>query len=102
MKSIEVIRAELNGIRYYYSKQEKFEKAFNYIGKNEIINIVEEYNRIICKADPRLYELYICLYVSNHTQEAAAEELGYSLDYIVKGKKKLFRFFYDEMNKEVN
>ena len=98
MRTIQTIRTDLNNIRYYYSKREEFEKAFNYIGRNSIIDTIEEYNGIIRNAEPRLYELYVCLYVSNHTQESAAEELGYSLDYIVKGKKRLFKYFYEQIN----
>lgn len=99
MITMETIRKDLQNIRYYYSRKEMFEKAFDCTGKNTILTTVDKYNSIICLADPRLYELYVCLYIKGNTQESAAEELCYSLDYVVKNKKRLFDFFYEKLNK---
>ena len=98
MITLQTIRDDLNEIRYYYSRKDVFDKASDCIGKNVIVDKVRKYNDLICFAEPKLYELYLCLYVNNNTQEGAAEELNYSVDYLVKGKKRLFKFFFDKLN----
>ena len=100
MISIATIRSELNDIKYYYARREQFEKAFDSVGKNEILKTVEKYNRVICLAGPKLYELYVCLYIDCHTHVATAEALNYSENYIYKTNKKLAEFFHRELNKE--
>lgn len=100
MVTIETIKAELTNIRYYYSRKERFAKAFDSVGQNGILETVERYNRVICLASPKLYEMYVCLYIECCTYEAAAEMLNYSVNYVYKTNKKIVDFFYKTMNKE--
>ena len=100
MITIETIKRELNDIKYYYARRELFDKAFDSVGKNTILQIVDKYNRAICHAGPKLYELYVCLYINCCTHEATAEELNYSTNYVYKTNKKLVEFFLRELNKE--
>ena len=37
MITMETIRRELNDIKYYYARQEQFDRAFDSVGKNEIL-----------------------------------------------------------------
>ena len=71
------IRQELNQIRYYYSRRELFDKAFGCVGKSGIVDLVEKYNKAVCNAEPRLYEIYVSIYIEGCTQENAADQLGY-------------------------
>ena len=95
MVTMEQIKTELANIRYYYSP-----KAFDSVGKNGILDTVSRYNQIICSAPPRVYEVYVCLYIECCTYEAAAEKLGYSVNYIYRSNKKIVDFFYETMNQE--
>ena len=100
MITMETIRRELNDIKYYYARQEQFDRAFDSVGKNEILRTVEKYNRAVCAAEPKLYEVYVCLYIECHTHDRTAMVLNYSENYIYKTNKKLVEFFYKELNKE--
>ena len=101
MVTMEQIKTELANIRYYYSRKDTFAKAFDSIVKNGILDTVSRYNQIICSAPPRVYEVYVCLYSECCTYEAAAEKLGYSVNYIYRSNKKIVDFFYEAMNQEV-
>ncbi|MBQ3572108.1 MAG: hypothetical protein IJA15_04710 [Clostridia bacterium] len=94
------IRQELNQIRYYYSRRELFDKAFGCVGKSGIVDLVEKYNKAVCNAEPRLYEIYVSIYIEGCTQENAADQLGYSANYIYKMNRKLIAFFFSYFNKE--
>lgn len=100
MISIATIRSELNDIKYYNARREMFEKAFDSVGKNEILKTMEKYNKVICLAGPKLYELYVCLYIDSNTHDETAEMLNYSANYVYKTHKKLIEFFHKELNKE--
>lgn len=98
MLSLEIIREDLRNIRYYFSRKEKLNKHFEIVGENEITNTIAKYNAAICKAPPKLYELYVYLYVEGNTQESAAEEFGYSTDYLQRMNKQLLKFLQAHMN----
>ena len=100
MISLDLIKNELEDIKYYYSRKDMFDKAFNSVGKNEILQTVERYNAIICSAPPKVYEMYVTLYIECCTYEAAAEALCYSVNYVYKTHKKILDFFFNAMNKE--
>ena len=100
MISLDLIKNELEDIKYYYSRKDMFDKAFNSVGKNEILQTVEKYNAIICSAPQKVYELYVTLYIECCTYEAAAEALCYSVNYVYKTHKKILDFFFNAMNKE--
>ncbi len=101
MITIETIKKELENIRYYYARRDAFDKAFHSVGKNEILEKVDRYNQAICTAPPKLYEIYVALYIECCTYEAAAETLGFSVSYIYKTNKRIVDFFYGALNKEV-
>ena len=66
----EEIRAELQDVRYYYSRKAMFDRA-----------------------KPRLYDIYVTLYVENNTQASAAEKWGCSEGYIRYLNRQLYAFF---------
>ena len=82
MKPLNEIRSDLANIRYYYARKEVFDKAEISIGKNAVIDVAKKYNAAIRTAPPRLYDLYISLYIMNNTQESLAAEMNYSLQNI--------------------
>ena len=73
MITLQTIKKELENIRYYYARKDMFNKAFDSVGKNEILRTAEKYNQAICGASPKLYEMYVALYIECCTYEAAAE-----------------------------
>lgn len=94
------IRNELKDIRYYFSRKTVFDKEKESIGVNSICKKIEEYNKAICFAPPRLFDLYITLYKENNTQESLADKLGYTNEYISKLNKELIKFFFKFFNEK--
>jgi len=100
MATINKVREDLRLIRYYYVHQASLTENAKKIGSNAVVDLVEIYNEIIRRANPKFYELYICLYVDNNTQEWAAEDLGYSLDYLHRMNKELLLYIQSELEKK--
>ncbi|MBR4407046.1 MAG: hypothetical protein IKT27_01900 [Clostridia bacterium] len=99
------IREDLRDIRYYYSRKELFRKASSNVGINYVEEKLSKYNNAICLAPPRLYDLYVSLYLENNTQESLSEKLCYSPEYISKLNKQLVNFFlknFNETKEETN
>ena len=92
MLTMDKIREDLRAIRCYYTRKELFDEAYRTVGENAVVKTVQKYNAVICEAPAQLYALYVGLYVNNVSQEALAEELNYSPDYISKQNRKLLRF----------
>jgi len=101
MLNIAEIRDELKQIKYYYSKKELFDKSFQVTGGNIIIDKANHYNQILTLAPPQLYEVYVALYVQNHTQESFADTLCYSPQYVQILNKKLLKFIQLNYNKSI-
>lgn len=97
MKSFAEIREDLRNIRYYYSRKEKLEQNFQDVGTNMICNLANAYNATMCLATPKLFELYVYLYVKNNTQEAAAEEFNYAPEYVQRLNKQLIKFLQQKL-----
>lgn len=100
MKTSQEIRRDLRAIRYYYSKQKEFEKAAETVGASKITETVKRYNQAVTNAPPRLYEVYVGLYVQNNTQEALAYDWDYSTEYVKRLTKQLCEFFVDQFKEE--
>lgn len=97
------IREDLKNIRYFYIRKDMFEKTNFSVGKNKIADTIERYNNAICFASPRLYDVYVSLYIENNTQESLSDKLGYSLVYISKLNSQLIKFFQKQLDiKEEN
>ena len=82
MMTTEEIRAELQDVRYYYSRKAMFDRAEACVAKNAAVALAEKYGNAVRDAPPRLYDIYVTLYVENNTQASAAEKWGYSEGYI--------------------
>ena len=95
------IREDLKDIRYYYSRKAMFEKASASVGENSILKKINDYNALIRLAPPRLYDLYVSLYLENNTQESLSDKLGYSVEYISKLNGQLIRFFQKNIKEEI-
>lgn len=100
MNTVNSIREDLKNIKYYYSRKAVFDKVVNYVGESEFTKKIELYNTAIKLASPRLYDLYISLYLGNETQESLADKLGYASEYISRLNSQLVRFFLKEFKKE--
>ncbi len=98
--TLEIIRKDLKDIRYYYSRRRIFEEATKIVGDNGVLAKVEKYNNAIKHAPPKLYDLYVCLYIKNYTQEGLSIELNYTPEYIQMQNKKLLLFLQNALKKE--
>jgi len=92
MKNLNEIRTDLKEIQYYYTRKELFDKSLDTVGTNSVIEKVRKYNEIIKSAPPRLYDVYVSLYVNGLTQESMAHDRGYSSKVIYLLNKKLLEF----------
>ena len=100
MLTLKTIRNDLKDIRYYYSRKEIFDKAEFSVGKNIMLNKIKIYNKVICSAPPRLYDLYVSLYLHNHTQESLSERLGYTFEYVSRLNTQLIKFLQENIKEE--
>ncbi len=92
MESLAEVREDLRDIRYYYAHKEMFDKTVDVTGEHELIRKAKRYNAAMCTAPPRLFEVYIGLYVYNHTQESLSETLCYSPEHVQRQNKKLLLY----------
>ncbi len=97
MITLNEIRADLRDIKYYYARRKMFDQTSNVVGRNIIMEKVELYNACVCSA--RLYDIYVSLYLNNHTQESLSENIGYTVEYISKLNGQLIRFLQKNLNK---
>lgn len=95
----EQIRRELQDIRYYYSHKEMFDRASDCVAKSTAVGLAEKYNAAIGSAPPRLYDLYISLYIWNNTQALLAEKWGYSEGHVRNLNRQLYAFFQSAFEK---
>lgn len=95
----ERIRQELDEVRYYNANRERFQQAEALVRKNRAVYAFEKYNSLIQTASPKLYELYVALYVHGWTYEVTAEEFNYSVNYIYKSNKALIDYFEDALSR---
>ncbi len=102
MITLKEIREDLKNIRYYYLRKDMFDEAFasNRIG-NEITDKVGRYNEAMRKASPKLFDLYYCLYIKNHTQESLSDKLGYTPEYVQMLNKELLKFLQSSIKETV-
>lgn len=94
------IRDDLKEIKYYYARKDQIDKASANMGRNSIYDKVEKYNKAICKAPLRMFDLYVGLYQENNTLESLADSICYSFEYVAKLNQKLVKFFEKVLNEE--
>lgn len=100
MFSLDDIREDLKDVRYFYLRKKVFEGNTKNVGINATQKKVERYNSVMLSAPPKLYDLYIGLYVEGSTQEGYAAELGFSPKYIQKQNKELLKFLQNNLKEE--
>ncbi len=98
MITLQQIRDDLKEIRYYMSRKAVFDKSAESVGQNAIETKMGLYNSIVCNASPRLYDLYVSLYLENNTQESLSETLGYSVVHIGRLNGQLLKFLQAGLN----
>ena len=100
--TINQIKEDLKNIKYYYGRKKVFDNAFSSTGENDIIATLKKYNSVVVSAPPKLYDIYVSLYVNNHTQESLSNELGYTPEYIFRRNKELVKFLNKKFNEGEN
>lgn len=94
------IRKDLKNIRYYYSRKAVFDKAVDTIGPICMVDLIEKYNKAIQHASPRLFDLYLTLYVENNTQDSTSEKWGYCIEHMSRMNAQLVKFLKEYFEKE--
>jgi len=97
--TIQELRSDLRAIKYYYSKQKEFEKAAETVGESKIVETVKRYNQAVTNAPPRLYKVYVELYVHN-TQETVSFDWDCCVEYIRRLNKQLCIFLLEYFKRE--
>lgn len=91
------IRQQLKTIRLYYTNKARFSAAFDAI-PHTVKELADKYAAIVSCAPLDLYYIYYELYVKGLTQEATAEDINYSTEYIRQKNKKLLLFLQSKLN----
>ena len=92
------IREDLRDIKYYYSRKKVFDEAFLTTGKNDVVEKSMTYNNIMRSAPPKIYDLYVSLFVKNHTQESLSDEFGCTPEYIQMLNKTMLKFIQKQFS----
>ena len=100
MISLNEIREDLRDVRFYYMRKKVFDANAKSVGVNAIQKKVDKYNSVVQTAPPRLYDLYIGLYVEGNTQQGYSIELGYTEKHIQKQNKELLLFLQKNLKEE--
>ena len=99
---ISKIKADLKNIRHYYLNEEIFNKGFQKTGENSIVEVANKYNEILVSAPAKLYQVYVYLYIEGNTQEAMADKLNFSPEYINRLNKKLVLYILSKLQGDNN
>ena len=91
------IRQQLKTIRLYYTNKARFSAAFDTL-PHTVKGLADKYAAIVSTAPLDLYLVYYELYIKGLTQEATAEDLNYSTEYIRQKNKKLLLFLQQKIN----
>ena len=97
MKTLAEIRKDLKEIQYYYMRKEVFDNAYSTTGANKVLITVNNYHKIVQQAPPRLYDLYVSIYINAHTQSSFADKLGVTTEYIQMLHKRLLLYFQNNL-----
>lgn len=97
MKDIHTIRDDLKAIRYYYSRKQMFDDSARDLTANNVLEKARQYNCVMATAAPKLYDLYVCLYVRNYTQEATAVEWSCTPKYIQLVHSELIQYLQNQI-----
>ena len=91
------IRQQLKMIRLYYTNKARFSAAFESLPHN-VTQLANRYAAMVNSAPLDLYLIHYELYVKGLTQEATAEDLNYSTEYIRQKNKRLLLFLQQKIN----
>ena len=97
--TIEQIKEQLKTIRLYYADKAGFDAAFSVL-PHKVITLAKQYAEVISDAPLDLYLIFYHLYVKGLTQEAAAEEMNYSSEYVRQKNKSLLLFLRQKLNEK--
>lgn len=94
------IREELRDIKYYYARKDFIDSSTDFTGKSKVYELINKYNKAICNAPMRMYDLYISIYKENNTQESLADAIKYSVEYVAKLNQQLVKYFQKEFKRQ--
>ncbi len=91
--TVKEIKADLKEIQYYYAHEKEFNSAVKIVGQNRVKEKAERYNAAVRNAPPRLYDVYLSLYIYYNTQIIAAEDMDCSVAHVKRLNRQLCEFF---------
>lgn len=100
MKPIKEIRNDLKEIRYYYKRKAVFDEAADSIVVCSFSEKVKKYNNAAAQCSPKLFDMYISLYVKNNTQESLSETLNYTPQYVQVLNQRLIEELQKKLSKK--
>ncbi len=74
-----------------------FDKTAETITPRRFSDKVRRYHAAIENAPPRLFDIYVSLYMNNYTQESLAAESGYTPEYVQKLNTRLLVFLQSQL-----
>ena len=95
--TINELKQQLKTIRLYYTSKARFSAAFDTL-PHTVKELADKYAAVVSTAPLDLYYIYYELYVKGLTQEATAEDLNYSAEYIRQKNKRLLLFLQNKFN----
>ena len=95
---IQDVKRDLQDVRYYYSRRSVFDEEPFACKKNTVVGKAYRYGWAMQSAPPRLYDLYISLYVENKTQAAVAQEWNVCDGHIKNLNRQLREFLLAALN----
>lgn len=93
----EQVRNDLKEIKYYNAHKKMLQQSFSATGENVFVQKIEKYNNTVRRAQLRLHEIYVGLYITGLSQEALAEKWGVSRMYVYSLNKSLVDYFAANM-----
>ena len=101
MISEKIVREDLENIKYYSVRKYVLDSYLKAFGENNIVDLVEKYNKAMESAPIKLYHLYVLRYLKGCTQEDAANEIGFAVNSIQAMQNSLILWLRKNIQKDV-
>ena len=96
MISEKIVREDLENIKYYSVRKYVLDSYL----ENNIVDLVEKYNKAMESAPIKLYHLYVLRYLKGCTQEDAANEIGFAVNSIQAMQNSLILWLRKNIQKD--
>ena len=101
MASFKSVKNDLKDIRYFFSHQQVFNDPRMCVSE-QLQEKIRKFNIAVSLAPPRLYVVYVELYLNNNTQKELALDWGFTENYICKLNSRLCEYLVNFFNNCAN